>query len=122
MLMPMLIMLALTPMLLLDVVDAVAYAVVTEANAEAKMPNVSRHLVGAYVVLLLPPLLPMMMLLRHLMRARACDYVMLKCARICDRLCLFVARVCVMFLYVPLCVRAFSLRERLHSKARHFQR
>jgi len=71
------------------------------------MPNVDRHLAGAYVMMLMQPLLSMLMLLRQLMRADSCDYVMLKCVCICARLCL----VCVMFVYVPLCVRAFSLRE-----------
>ena len=54
-------MLALTLMLLLDASDAAAYAAANDANADAKMPNVARHLAGAYVVLLLPTLLPMMM-------------------------------------------------------------
>ena len=67
MLMPMLVMLALTLMLLLCACDVVAYAAANDANAGAKMPNVARHLVGAYVVLLLPPLLPMPMLLRKLL-------------------------------------------------------
>ena len=67
MLMPMLMMLALTLMLLLDAFDAVAYAAANDANADAKMPNVARHLDRAYVVLLLPPLLPMLMLLRQLL-------------------------------------------------------
>ncbi len=49
MLLPMLIMLALTLMLLLDASDAAA----NDANADAKMPNVARHLAGAYAVLLL---------------------------------------------------------------------
>ncbi len=35
---------------------------------------------------------------------------------ICVRLCPSTARVFVMFVYMPLCVRAFAL----HSKARHF--
>ena len=60
-LMPMLVMLALTLMLLLNASDVVAYASANDANADAKMPNVARHLVGAYAVLLLPTLLPMMM-------------------------------------------------------------
>jgi hypothetical protein len=99
-----------------------AYAAANDANADAKMPNVPRHFVGAYVVLMLPPLLSMLMLIRQLMRADSCDYVMLECVCICASLCLSVARVCVMFVYVPLCVGAFSLREQLHSKARHFLR
>ncbi len=61
MLMPMMMMLALTLKLLLDAYDAVAYAASNDANADAKIPNVARHLAGAYVVLLLPTLLPMMM-------------------------------------------------------------
>ena len=36
-------MLALTLMLMLDAVDVAAYAA-TDANADAKMPNASRHL------------------------------------------------------------------------------
>ena len=43
----MLMMLALTPMLLLDAFDAAAYAVANDSNADAKMPNVACHLVGA---------------------------------------------------------------------------
>ncbi len=61
MLMPILMMLALTLMLPLDAFDAATYAAANDANADAKMPNVARHLVGAYVVLLLPTLVPMMM-------------------------------------------------------------
>jgi len=65
--MPMMMMLAMTLMLLLDASDDVAFfATANDANADAKMPNADRHLVGAYVVLLLPPLLPMLMLLRQL--------------------------------------------------------
>ena len=116
----MLMMLALTPMLLLDAFDAAAYAAANDANADAKMPNAARHFAGGYDVMLLPPLLPMLMLLRQLMRADSCDYVMLKCVYICARLRLSTARVCVMFVYSPLCVRAFSLREQMRSKARHF--
>ena len=67
MLMPLLMMLALTLMLLLDASDAVAYAAANDANADAKMPNVACHLVGAYDVLTLPPLMPMLMLLRKLL-------------------------------------------------------
>ncbi len=40
------------------------FAAANDANADAKMPNVARHLASAYVVLMLPPLLPMLMLLR----------------------------------------------------------
>ena len=50
---------------------------VDDANADAKMPNGARHLDGAYVVLLMPPLLPMQMLLWQLMRVDACDGAML---------------------------------------------
>ncbi len=64
MLMPMLMMLAPTLVLLLDVG---AYAAANDAGADAKMPNAARHLVGAYAVLLLPSLLPMLMLLRQLL-------------------------------------------------------
>ena len=61
-------MLALTLMIVLDSSDAAEYAAANnDANAYAKMPNVARHLAGAYVVLLLPPLLPMLMLLRQLL-------------------------------------------------------
>ncbi len=63
----MMMMLALTLMLLLDAYDAVAYVAANDANADAKMPNDARHLAGAYAVLLLPPLLPMLMLLRQLL-------------------------------------------------------
>ena len=80
MLMPMLMMLDLTLMLLLDAFKAAAYAAAVDANADAKMPNASRHLAGAYDVLLLPPLLPMLMLLRPLLRdTNRCYNVMLKC-------------------------------------------
>ncbi len=67
MLMTMLMTLALTLMLLLDAFDVVAYADANDANTDAKMPNVARNLDGAYVVLLLPPLLPRLMLLRQLL-------------------------------------------------------
>ena len=105
----MLIMLALTLMLLLDAFVVVAYAADDDANADAKMPKVARHLASAYIVLWIPPLLPMHMLLRQLMRADACDDVMLQSVY----MCLFVPtyRVCVMFVYMFLCVRAFALRE-----------
>ena len=36
-------------MLLLDAFDADAYAGADDANADAKMPNVARHLAGAHV-------------------------------------------------------------------------
>jgi hypothetical protein len=66
--MPMLMMLALTLMLLLDAFDAAAFlTAANDANAEAKMPNAARHLAGAYVVLLLPPVFPMLMQLRQLL-------------------------------------------------------
>ena len=65
--MPMMMMLALTLMLLLDASNAVAYAVANDANADAKMPKVARNFVGAHVVLLLPPLLPVLMLLMQLL-------------------------------------------------------
>ena len=90
--MPMLMILALTPMLL---VDAAAYAAANDANADAKMPNVARHLASAYDAILRSPLLPMLVMLRHLLRANACDDVTLKCMCICVRLRLSVSRVCV---------------------------
>jgi len=65
--MPMPMILALALMLLLDASGVVAYAVVNDANADAKMPNVARHLVGAYVVLMLPPVLPMPMPLSQML-------------------------------------------------------
>ena len=45
--MPMLMMLALTMMLLLDVLYVAAYAVADNVDADAKMPNVACHLAGA---------------------------------------------------------------------------
>ena len=72
---PMMMMLALTFMLLLDASAAIAYAADDDANGDAKMTKVTRHL--AYVVLWIPPLLTMHMLLRQLMRGDACDDVML---------------------------------------------
>jgi hypothetical protein len=45
----MLMMLAPTPMILLDASNDDAFA--NDANADAKMPNDARHLVGAYDVL-----------------------------------------------------------------------
>ena len=86
MLIPMLAMLALTLMLLFDASHVVTYADVNDANTDANMLNVARHLVGAYFVLPLPPLLPMLMLLRQLLRAYACEDMMLKCVCICVRL------------------------------------
>ncbi len=93
--------------------------IMMHANTDAEMPNVACHLVGAYDVLLLSPLLPMLMLLRHLLRGDVCDDVMLKCVCICVRMCLSIARVYVMFAYVPLCVRTFTQHEQLHSKDQH---
>ncbi len=63
--MPMLMMLALTLMLLLDAYEVVAYTVVDDANADARIPNVAHHRrARAYgVLMLLPPLLLMLMLL-----------------------------------------------------------
>ncbi len=59
------------PMFLLYAFDVVAYAAADNANAnDAKMPNVARHLVGAYDVVPMPTLLR---LLRQLM------LVMLQC-------------------------------------------
>ena len=112
---------ALTLMLLLDAFEAIAYAVASDANADAKISNVARHLGGAYALLMLPPLFSMLMLLRQQLRADDCDDMMLKCVCICARLCLSTVRVCVMFVHVPLCVRAFTLRRQLHSKIRHFR-
>ncbi len=56
MLMPMPMMFALTLILLLDVSDVVAYVVANDDKADAKMPNVARHLAGAFDVMLQPPL------------------------------------------------------------------
>ena len=53
----MLMMLAMTLMLLLYAFDDVAYADAKDVNADAKMPNVARHLDGAYVVVLMSTLL-----------------------------------------------------------------
>ncbi len=44
--MPMFMMLALTSMLLLFAFGVVAYTAADYANADAKMPNATRHLVG----------------------------------------------------------------------------
>ena len=63
-LMPMLLILALAVMLLLDAFEAVANAVADDSNADAKLPNVARHLVGAYDALPMPSLMPV---LRRLM-------------------------------------------------------
>ena len=89
MIMPMLMMLAMTPMLLLDELEVVAYAVVDDANADAKMPSA-----GAYVVLLLLQLLPMMMLLRDMLRGDACDDVMLNVYAYVV-ICFYLMRECV---------------------------
>jgi len=45
--MPMMMMLALTLMLLLDALKAATYAVVDNADADAKTPNDACHLAGA---------------------------------------------------------------------------
>ena len=58
--MPMLMMLALTPMLLLHAFDAAAYADADDANADAKMPNDARHLDSACVVVLILTLLQLL--------------------------------------------------------------
>jgi hypothetical protein len=72
MLMPVTVILAKTLMLVVYAFDAVAHAAANDdANVDAKMPNVARFLVGAYVVLLMSPWLPMMMLLRQLLGANA---------------------------------------------------
>ena len=98
--MPILAMLPLTLMLLLDAFDD---AVVNNANADANMLNDARHLAGAYVVLLLPPLLTMLTLLKHLMCVDACDDVMLKCVHMC--LFVSIARLFMIF-HVCVLVRA----------------
>jgi len=51
-------MLALTLLISIDAFQAAAYAIVDSANADAKMPNLACHLVGAYGVVLTLPLLP----------------------------------------------------------------
>ena len=53
MLISMLMMFALTQMLLFTSFEAVAYADVNDANADAKMPNVVRRLAVAYDVLMM---------------------------------------------------------------------
>ena len=106
MLMSMLPMLALTMMLLLNASDVVAYAIAYDANADAKIPNVTRHLASAYAVRLLPRVLPMSMLLSQLLRAYACDVVMLKCVCICVRLCLSTTRSSVCYACVCALERA----------------
>ena len=58
MLMMMLMMLALTPMLMLDAYDAATYAAANDANADAKMPNDARHLVGSYAPMCLCAYVP----------------------------------------------------------------
>ena len=50
-----------------DASDVAAYAVAYDANADEQMSNVARRLAGAYAVLLLSPLLPMLMLLWQLL-------------------------------------------------------
>ncbi len=54
-------MLVLTLMNLPDAFDVVAYAAADDANAERKMPNATRHLAGANVVMLM--LLPLVVML-----------------------------------------------------------
>ena len=63
MLMPMMMLLALTLMNLLDAFDAAAYASADDANAKTKMPNDACCLSDANVVQLLPPWLVMLMML-----------------------------------------------------------
>ena len=58
----MLMMLALTLLLLPDASKAASYAAAHDADAETKMPNATRHLVGANDVLLLLLLLLVVML------------------------------------------------------------
>ena len=55
MLMPMLMLLALTLMDLPDAFDAAAYAAADDANAETEMPNAARCLASANAMPLLPP-------------------------------------------------------------------
>jgi hypothetical protein len=62
MLVPMLMMVALTQILLLDAFVAATYADTDHASADAKMPNLACHLANCYVVQLLLSLLPMLML------------------------------------------------------------
>ena len=59
MLKPMLMMLDMTLLIFLDTSDVVAYAVADDANGDAQMPNIARHLAGVYAMLFMPPLLPM---------------------------------------------------------------
>ena len=62
-----------------SVAAAHANVVICDANADAKMSNVTRYLAdGYYDVHLLPPLPLMLMLPRQLMRVDACDDVILK--------------------------------------------
>ncbi len=60
----MLMMLAVTPMLLPNAFDASAYASVDDANADAKMPNSTCHLVGAYAMVMMPTLLPLLVMMQ----------------------------------------------------------
>ena len=100
-------LLALTPvLLLLDAFDVIVYVTKDDANANAKMPKAARHPIGAYDISMMSPLLPMLMLLRRLLRANTCDVVMLKCVCIRVSLWLSTARMCVVFVHVPLLVRA----------------
>ena len=87
-LMPMPVMLALTLMLPFDAFDVVAYAVADDTNADEEMPNIARHLAGACATLMMTPALPMLKLLRQLLRANACDDAMFECVCVCVRLCL----------------------------------
>ncbi len=61
--MPMLMMLVLTLMSLPDAFDAAAYVAADDANAETKMPNATRHLAGANVVLMMLMLLVVMLVM-----------------------------------------------------------
>ncbi len=63
MLMPMLMMLALTLVLLLDAFDAAAHAAADDANADATMSNVAWHLAGAYAMVMLPLLRQLMLVI-----------------------------------------------------------
>jgi len=63
MLMPMLMMLALTLLLLPGAFKAVVYVVVDNVDADTKMMNVARHLVDANVVMVLLLLLVVMIMM-----------------------------------------------------------
>ncbi len=60
--MPMLMTLVLTLMNLPDAFDVAAYAAADDANVESKMPNATRHLAGANVVLMLLMMIAMMLI------------------------------------------------------------